>query len=377
MKLGTIARSLLVVVLASAYIFPAGAGAQSGDDYVTLPFNVSLVPGVSVGDAVAKASGKKVINNVALSLIAGRAARLNGVEWAGLASLYSEDVRGAQFSGLANLVGGGANAAQFAGLLNIVSDDARVAQFGGVLNITGDDARGAQFAGLLNVVADDFVGAQFAGTVNLVGEDLAGAQFGGLANVVGGESRGLQIAPANVASEVRGVQIGVVNVAEEHTGVPIGLVSYVRNVGLRYDLWVDETGMVSAAVRTGNRLFSNHLGVSVAPFGGETYFGLVGGIGMEVPIAGDVARFGFDLLSHGLSNPDLENRWMQIARARAIVGLRVIDHLEVFGGPTFNVLVADQADRDIDLVPWSVYDYTSDDVFVQLWPGFNFGIRVF
>ena len=368
---------LFTTLLCVSALSASRAMAQSDEEgYVTLPVNVSLVPGVSVGDAVSNATGKKIVNNVALSVLAGRAARLQGVEWAGLASLYSEKVHGAQFSGLANLVGGGAEAAQFAGLLNIVSGDARIAQFGGVLNIAGEGALGAQFAGAVNLVSEEFDGAQFSGGVNLVGEDLRGAQFAGLANVVAGTSSGLQMAPVNIACDVTGVQIGVVNSAETNEGVPIGLVSYVRDVGLQFDVWADETGMFSGSVRTGNERFSNHLGFGIAPLGERTYLGLLAGLGVEVPIVEDVVRFGFDLIGYGLYNDDLENNWLQLSKARALVGVTLVDRLELFGGPTFNVLVADEADRDVNLTPWSVYEYTSSDVHVRLWPGFVTGLRL-
>ncbi|HEX7071712.1 MAG TPA: hypothetical protein VF190_12940, partial [Rhodothermales bacterium] len=78
----------------------------------------------------------------------------------------------------------------------------------------------------------------------------------------------------------------------------------------------------------------------------------------------------------GLYNGDLEHNWMQISRARATLGFSVAGGLQVYAGPSFNVLVADAQDADVDLAPWSVYDYTSDDVFVQLWPGFVAGVRV-
>ena len=367
----------LFILFVATPVATSFAQNENGDStYVTLPVNVSLVPGLSVGDAVARATGAKIVNNVAWSLLAGRAARLEGVEWAGLASVYREDIRGAQFSGLANLVGGAARGAQFSGLLNIVGGSGQVAQFAGVMNLVGEDALGIQSAGAINIVAEEFGGAQFAGAVNIVGGDLSGAQFAGGANVVGGVNRGVQIGIANVATGVTGVQIGVVNMAERHHGVPIGLVSYVKEEGLRYDGWADESGMISASVRSGNRLFSNHAGFALRAFGEDTYMGLLGGVGVEVPLYEEAARFGIDFLSYGLWNDDLENNWMTVAKMRAIVGVAVARHLEFFAGGTFNVLVADQADSDVEFAPWSVYEHTSDDVFVQMWPGFVGGIRI-
>lgn len=86
----------------------------------------------------------------------------------------------------------------------------------------------------------------FCGSLNAAGRSAHGVQFGGVGNLAG--------------ADLRGVQIGVVDVAGEHGGVPIGLVGYVSDVGLRYDVWGDEGGMVAAALRSGNCRVANYGG---------------------------------------------------------------------------------------------------------------------
>lgn len=226
--------------------------AYDADDYVRVPFNISLVPGVGIGDAIATSTDRKVINVIALNVIGGRAARLEGVEvsgiwgrytegaiglqYAGFANVVEEQMQGIQMAGLANVVGSGLEGVQASGLGNIVGGSLLGVQLGGLVSIAGESAVGVQAGGLANIVGERGTVVQLGGLFNLVGEDGRGAQAGGLFNVVGedgrmmqfggignitGESlRGLQGAGiVNVVGEtVRGVQAaGIINVAGETT----------------------------------------------------------------------------------------------------------------------------------------------------------------
>lgn len=386
-RLGTYSFLLLSLLLLAT-----DARAQrDSTEYVHLPINISLFPGASIGDLVSDASGKKVINHLAYSIFAGKAARLQGVEFAGLASIYEERTRGVQFAGLANIVGGRVRGAQFAGLGNIAGGESRAAQFAGLMNITGADAQGPQFAGALNIVGGAHRGAQFSGGINITAEEMTGFQAAGGINIVGGAFRGaqfaggvnivaetmdgLQAAPVNIAPEARGVQIGVINIADEHTGVPIGAVSYVRSYGLRYDVWADATGMLSAGIRSGRRTISNHAGIGVRPFGEEVYWGPFLGLGYEFDLGAEA--FGaIDLISYALFRGDLESDVLQLSRVRLSAGLPVAPHLTVMGGVTFNQLVYDAADGAPGLAPWTLFDYTSGGTCFRYWPGATIGLRI-
>lgn len=413
---------------------------RADDDYVQVPFNVGLVPGVSLGDLVA-GDDRQVVHNLSFSIFGGRAARLNGFAFAGLwnrydegargflfAGLYNtvademrgfqfgglgnvvgddlhggqfgglgniagEDVRGGQFSGFLNIAGQDVRGGQFAGFMNIAGEDGRGGQFAGFMNITGETMQGAQSAGFMNiagedggvfqsagfgnVVGQDFHGAQFGGVLNVVGEDVRGAQFAGLFNVVGGHLRGLQASGLfNVAASSEGVQLGLVNVSGENTGVPIGLVSYVQDVRLRYDVWGDETGFLHTALRSGNRRVANYLGVGARPFGDETYRWALVA-GLGVELPmGDRAFWMLEALQHTLVAEDFGETPGHLSRLRLLAGYRLSDTAALFGGPTFNVFVDEDHDGS-DLAPWSVYTYEGDDVFVRMWPGFTAGLRIY
>ena len=352
---------LAAVAFVLSLIVPASFAqpADSTERYVMLPLNISLVPPISMGDAVSGAADVQVINRVSFNIIAGRAARLEGVEFGGVFNAYKESVTGAQFGGAVNVNGGDALAAQFAGLTNIV----------------GGRADGAQFAGLTNINAGSVRGAQFAGLLNINGGDFTGSQFAGLVNINGGRSVGLQSGIVNIAPAVSGVQLGVVNISDTNDGVPIGVVSYVRSYGFRYDAWADESGIATVSLRSGSRRVSNHLAFGARVVGRDFYWGPAVGLGAEFPLSG--GRFAaIDLIGYGLFNGDGAEDAVTLSKLRLLFGIQAAGRLSLFAGPTFNVLVGDSEGGTTDLAPWTVYDYTSEDVFVKLWPGAVVGLRL-
>ena len=77
-------RTIFIAAL-SILLVGASLSAETTGKYVSVPVNVSLVHKVSIGDAVAGGTGKKVINNgFALSLLSGKAAKLRGVDLSGI-----------------------------------------------------------------------------------------------------------------------------------------------------------------------------------------------------------------------------------------------------------------------------------------------------
>ncbi len=166
---------------------------KESSDYVELPFNISFVPGIGLGDMVSQAAGKKIINTgLAYNILAGRAAKLRGLEYSGIMGQYTEDVHGAQFSGILSLCGGDLNGVQFSGIFNEVSGYVKGAQFGGIVNIVKQNMLGLQNGGIGNAVKGDYQGGQFGGILNVVGGECHGAQFGGIINEVGGNFQGAQ-----------------------------------------------------------------------------------------------------------------------------------------------------------------------------------------
>lgn len=380
----------LVALFLSVLARPAQAQPEANDEeYVRVPVNLSVVPGLSVGESIA--DGRKIINHVAINLLAGRAARLHGIEFGGIWNAYTENVRGVQLGGTVNTVGDTVRGAQLASVLNLAGGSVHGGQFSGVANVADGRARtqfggvvsvagrrtNAQFSGVASVTGGSVEGVQSGGVASIAGGRVNGVQIGGVVNVAEAPVRGAQIAGVvNIAPRVeRGVQIGVVNVAREHGGVPIGLVSYVNETGLRYDVWGDEAGMVTAGVRSGNRRVANYLGVGVRSGGDTFHWGLATGLGVDFQMT-ERLHGTLDLLNYGLLIDDWDwEAWHNLSKVRLLGRFNLSPHVAIFGGPTFNIFVSDDVDGS-DLVPWSVYDTETDGTHVRLGPGVTLGLRV-
>ena len=283
------------------------------------------------------------------------------------------DIRGVQLSGLANLADGHIRGLQATGVVN-VSGNIRGAQIAGVAN-RAMAHEGLQGAGVMNYAISSR-GVQASGVINVNAENAKGLQATGVINYTGGTHRGTQISGViNVARhKAGGVQLGVVNISRTNTGVPLGLLSYVQETGIRLDTWVDERGVISSAVRSGNRFFSNYIGVS-APLddsyeNGSILFGLGGEF-----THGNRFYSTLDAMYHvmGLDSSEFDE---QIVQIRALGGFKVFNHVAVFGGPTLNLLISDNPestvplpDRFLDRGTWGSMDY-------RLWAGFAFGLRL-
>ena len=216
-------RTIFIAAL-SILLVGASLSAETTGKYVSVPVNVSLVHKVSIGDAVAGGTGKKVINNgFALSLLSGKAAKLRGVDLSGIWSEYTEDIRGVQFSGIFTTVRGDMEAGQLAGILNIVGGQVSGVQGAGIFNVVGDQVSGIQGAGIFNAVGGQVSGVQGAIILNAVGDNVSGIQGTNILNLVGDQVTGIQGAGILniVGDQVTGVQgAGILNiVGDQVTGI--------------------------------------------------------------------------------------------------------------------------------------------------------------
>ena len=91
---------MIILFLLMSATHPATAQDHSdGTEPVVLPINISLVPGISIGDAVAKETDRPIVNKVSFNVLAGQAYALEGVEFGSVWNAYTGYVRGAQFGG--------------------------------------------------------------------------------------------------------------------------------------------------------------------------------------------------------------------------------------------------------------------------------------
>jgi hypothetical protein len=369
---GTIMKPflLLTLLVSSAADGSTGAGSLhplTNDAPRPLPLNVSLVPPLSVNAPF----GYRTANFVALDLLVGSAAALEGVELSGVGSRNGV-VRGVQLAGVGNWVASGAYEQ---------SGDARGAQLAGVLNWTGGSVRGAQLAGALNAAGRDSAGVQLAGAVNLA-STLAGLQAAGAVNAASAvrglqiagavnwasEAAGIQLAPVNVTGRVHAAQLGVVNVAED-AEVSVGAFSWVRNGTHDVTVAATEYGVLTQ-LDTGGRTLYGILAAGTVYDSRPRRYLLGFGLGWRAlatsPVVLDVQATALQMVDAGA--------WTErrLCSARAVAAVRLAGPVSVFAGPTFNVFV-DSEPQKISAVGygWKVGSG------VQLWPGVLAGLRLF
>ena len=388
------------------------------DEYIKMAGNISITPGFSYGES--KAKGKKIENTFNFNVFAGKSHRLDGMEigyfWnhnieyakgfqiGGLLNSVDGNFSGFQSAGLVNYAGNDVHGVQFAGISNFTKGSLKGASFAGIANYTGKDAKGAQFSGSVNYNEGNIKGFQGAGTINVVQGNVSGVQFAGTTNYVRGTTKGWQSAgcvnvTSNLASGVQtsgflnyaknvssnSWQIGVVNISEKNEGVPIGLFSYVKEQGVHYDVWGDETGFTNLGIRTGNKKYGNTLfaGIQVDSddelytlgyaFDRKFSFNNKGFVSLGISHQGIIE--GFDHFEYWDEDDDEEwdFDWHALNKFELLFGLN-LGVLDVYAGPTYNIFLSETNDGD-DLAPYSLSESKEDDVWVRSWIGAKVGIR--
>ena len=297
---------------------------------------------------------------------------MDGGQFAGTFN-QAKDIRGVQISGVANFADGHIRGVQATGIVN-VSGNIRGTQLSGIAN-RAFEVRGFQGTGVMNYAVTSR-GMQASGVMNVNAGDSRGVQASGVINYNGGTQRGAQISGIlNVAGHKRGgIQIGLVNLSKTNSGLPLGLFSFVQETGLRVDTWMDERGVLTSAIRTGNRWFSNYIGISAPVDGFSENESILLGLGGEFTHGN---RF-YSTLDAMYQTYDIDSSDFneQVVQIRALGGFKVFRHIAIFGGPSLNLLLSDNPestvpipDRLLDNGTWGSTDYS-------LWAGFAFGIRV-
>ncbi len=191
---------------------------------MSIPFQVSLIPGVSSNSL----SSGLHNNFFSLNILAGYSGGVKGVEVGSLVNVIQKNMYGIQAAGLSNIVNGEVIGFQVSGLFNYNFGRVYGLQVAGLSNVTRGHVTGAQIGGLFNFSKGKVSGAQAAGFVNVSGGIIEGAQLAGFANVNTDDSYGAQVAGVvNYSSNVAGAQFAsIFNQAENIKGVQIcGLVN--------------------------------------------------------------------------------------------------------------------------------------------------------
>ncbi len=351
-------NKLIAAVLALSVLALANESAQQqqsaeNSGYTHVPVNISFVPNVGTGGL----AGGKTECNVSFNVLGGSLGTLKGAEFGSIVNIEKKDVYGAQMAGIVNVVGNNTAGVQFAGITNVSARAAHGLQAGGIMNYAGTNSSVLQLGGIANVSGNND-GAQIAGIANVC-RNINGVQIGGI---------------ANVAKKVNGVQIGLINIAEDINGVPIGLFSYVKSVGLHYQVFVDEIGMTSFAIRNGGEHVYSLLSFGVQ--GNDVAFAGVFGVGIGGRIPFKEKFFATtDILAQLLYTDDLRHEDTRfISRFRVGGGWQIKPRLALIGGFSVNTYLSKEDDGKT--LPKYLPDAEKNNTrWKRVWPGAYIGME--
>ncbi len=386
------------------------------DKYRTLPFAVALFPPADT-NSIAE---EKVINNVGVNVILGRAAKIRGFQIGLGVNWADEEVNGVQ-----GAIGGNYDGGKLRGVQGSVGINAAKEVYGVQAAVganTSEPIEGVQASVGANVatdlkgvqasvganIASDVLGAQATVGANIadkmrgvqasVGANVAYDKFYGVQAAVGGnwtpDAEGAQLAHVNVAEQIKGAQIGLINVTTgrvrglqlglfnyaDEADASIGLIGITRKGGLRPMVWTSDTGLLNAGLRFDANYTYTFLSAGFFPFGDGKSGTFGAGIGVKPQLAKQV-WLDIDLSTHLVlmkkrfkGNPSLH-------QLRLLARWQLYPHLSLFAGPTFNL----QTHWDIDDNPedaghrpgygYKVYEKTHDNVELIFWPGFALGAQ--
>jgi hypothetical protein len=397
------------------------------EDVPREPFDLQLVPGMGIFGF----GTRKTENNLLLGLIAAagyelRGAALSpfgisntgtvrGLQAAGIYTIAGTNMWGLQAAGIFNMAGGDRYGVQAAGLFNIAGANIWGLQSGSIFNIAGGDTYGIQAAGIFNITQNNMTGVQGAAIFNIAGNggrgiqaagifnnaagDFEGLQLGGIVNIAAGTTKALQMGLVNIGGEGRGVQIGLVNVSQNEEVVPIGLVNIVKGGMMRPAVYYDDMELINFSFMSGSRhvysLFS--VGTQRIPMGsnadswalgkkdGENFLVYRVGIGTEFSL-GKRVFLDLDISSGNILNLDTLSRERDdiespdgsisiINQARLTAGLKVFEHLGVFGGLSYDYIYrhTDTSPNLPGLVKGAVFGWSGERHIHKL--GFFGGLR--
>ncbi len=418
--------NVITVIIVSLLFFAKFSFSQQKVEMDTMPFQLSFITPVGTNGV----HSWNTVNNFSLNLYAGYAGGLDGFEATGFVSVLRSNMRGVQFTGFVNADLGRTKGAQFAGFVNYNKGEMVGFQGAGFVNTITNNLDGIQASGFVNTVVGGFEGAQFAGFVNTATKKSKGAQFAGFVNAVSdsidgfqgagfvnysmgntmgqvsgftnvnvGDQKGVQASGfvnintgrvdgaqlagfANFARVLKGTQIGVFNYVDSlEKGTPIGFISFVRNGYHAVELSTSETLYGIASFKTGTERFYNIISLGGAVRNNQILWGWGYGVGTMIK-----ASEKLDLTIEAQSFQINQDEWYthrlnNLNKLGIQASYKLLPGLEVFGGPTFNVVVSDTRNHYGLETVTSIAPYTTfskvypNDIKVEMYPGITAGIR--
>jgi hypothetical protein len=287
---------------------------------------------------------------------------VDGIQAGALFNLAQGDVRGVQASGLFNYAGGGVGGIQAGALFNLAQGDVRGVQAGGLFNYTGGGMNGIQAGAIFDLAQGDVLGIQAGGIFSYAGSDMDGIQMAPIFNLTRGSFRGLQMGLVNYSGESDesgesgesgddgddgddgeggGVKIGLVNISKNEKVVPIGLVNIVKNGIFHPVVWYDDMRFLNLGLRSGSRYFYSIFGAGIRDMGIDSSLLVTrAGFGGEIPLG----RFfiNMDVTAGNLIDWEdfFDDHANILLQARLSGGFKVFEHLGIFGGVSYDWLLA-------------------------------------
>jgi|GEM_PF-1039782 len=200
-----------------------GGGAGAG--FILYPY--------PIGAAAALVTKAGNVDGAQISLLGNHAARVRGIQIAGLANYVEGGMTGLQLALIGSKTKGEGTAIQIG-----VFGNATDGNYGGCqLGLGGNDNQG-DYAGLsLGLVIQNTYGHmrgyQMSGEFNFAG-DLDGVQTSAIFNRVRGDAKGVQVGLINRSDRMKGVQIGAINYSRQMTGIQIGGINIIKEGGLPF-----------------------------------------------------------------------------------------------------------------------------------------------
>jgi len=400
---------------------------------VTVPFDIGIWP------SLRKHPGQRVRNNFVLGLLVADSDELDGLQLSLLGAVTEQRMRGLQLSDAFNLARGTSEGVQISSGVNISAgtfSGVQVAPINvaagyyqgpqvGVVNVAhtirpeGSAEGNAQGSGNVpSAASPTFVGTQ-VGVVNVMEGTMKGTKVGvvnanlgdfeglnvGVINA-NGHQKGASIGVVNVSREHEGFTLGVVNVAKKQKGFSLGLVNIADEVdgeslgflftwatnGLHHaEAFATDIAPFGLGFKTGSRhLYTTFefayapgtaLGSDQAPSRSSRRYVLGVGFGWRGSLSDKLFLDG-QLVSEGVHNSklfetsDSGTSNTTLAVARLTMGWRVLSHLAVVAGPSFNVAVG-WNNADLNLGPsWATSVHHDGDTTVRMYPGFIAGLEL-
>lgn len=338
--------------------YPLSTRGVHAGDYTNI-FSLNAIGGVSWQEKAFTASG-------IYSIIHSDA---SGFQGAGILNSIGGFSAGVKAAGITNIYGSGSGF-QAAGVLNLSRGNITGMQAAGLMNKT-NDLHGFQTAGFLNI-AKNVKGTQAAGYFNMA-DSVHGAQLAGYINIAK-NVEGVQVAGfINIADKVKGVQVaGLINIADS-SEYPIGIINIIKNGEKWIGLTTDDNLTTLVTFRSGSRKLYGIVGLGINPQNTKHVLAQQFGLGAHLFNATHFR------LNSEITILSLENfRRGEFSKLSLSVtpALTLGSRLEIFGGPSFNLVHTNTAEgkKLVDHYMW--HDTNSHNRLNGFYIGYMAGIHM-